>query len=98
MVPGLIHDYGYRYNMLWGIDEESNTFKYQENAGKKHWDKLFRDVATQVNGLWMINVVAWMTVLAFGWWSWWERRKQNERPTEPDMQAFVQFEMAESHS
>jgi hypothetical protein len=42
LIPGLIHDYGYRHRQLWIIDEDSmEAVPYMEGEDKAQWDQLF---------------------------------------------------------
>ncbi len=41
-VPGLIHDYAYQYNMLWGISDKGLLYEYRKGKKRKPWDELFR--------------------------------------------------------
>ncbi len=79
LIPGLIHDYAYRYDKLVYRDEEGNLIDYQKGAGKAHWDKLFRDVGIQVNGIAFIDVLAWLALLVGGWFTWWKHRRNEEK-------------------
>lgn len=86
LIPGLIHDYGYRYNQLWQVTAEGQIKPYPDEgiaADKKLWDKLFRDVAKEVNGLWLINVVAWLAVAFGGKRTWKRHRDSAARPSQP---------------
>lgn len=76
LIPGLIHDYAYRYDYLIAVDGNGNRSKYKENAGRKQWDRLFREVGKDVNGLTLIDMLAWLALSVGGWWAWYRRRKE----------------------
>ncbi|NOQ97088.1 MAG: DUF1353 domain-containing protein, partial [Calditrichae bacterium] len=59
LIPGLIHDYGYKYDLLWQVKEDGTIATYLEKSGRKHWDDLFRSVGKQVNGFSFIDTLAW---------------------------------------
>ena len=83
LVPGLIHDFAYRYDYLWARDQNEGLYKYGENRGQKYWDGVFRDVGIQVNGLTIIDTLAWLTLYAFGRFAWRGNRKLNEPELQP---------------
>ena len=76
MVPGLLHDFYYKYHYLL-ITNEKGTFKLYVNRGKFFGDKIFKDVAKQINGMFVPNIVATVALEAFGWPAWWRHRKNN---------------------
>lgn len=83
LIPGLIHDYGYRYDQLWRKNTSGQIEPYMENAGRKAWDDLFRDVGMQVNGFAIIDVIAWIGVRIGGCFAWHKHRQENEIPEPP---------------
>ncbi len=58
LIPGLIHDYGYRYAQLWKKDGNGDLVPYSKNAKRKYWDRLFRDVGKKLNGIAIVDYVA----------------------------------------
>jgi Protein of unknown function (DUF1353) len=85
MIPGLIHDYGYRYNQLWQKHVNGNIEPYMKEAGRKAWDDLFRTVGEQVNGFAGIDTIAWAGLRLGGWFAWWRHRRRNEIPVPPEL-------------
>jgi len=86
LIPGLIHDYGYRYNQLWQLTDQGQVKRYpdeEKKADKAFWDTLFRDVAKEVNGFWLINVVAWLGVKLGGRGTWAKHRDIGAEPDKP---------------
>lgn len=70
LIPGLIHDFAYRYNFL--LDE--NGMPIMVNAGQKHFDVIFRDVAKKCNGLFLTNNAAYRSLRWFGRYAWEDNR------------------------
>jgi hypothetical protein len=75
LTPGLIHDYAYENDMLKSYDSEGNPADYKSKAGRAYWDRLFRDVAIEVNGFKIINNIAWLALVLFGWIAWNAKRR-----------------------
>lgn len=69
LIPGLIHDYGYFYNSLFCV-ENGNMRTYMHGAGKDAFDKLFLEIANEVNGLTKVNKTAYYAVKYFGGFAW----------------------------
>jgi hypothetical protein len=69
LIPGLIHDYGYFYNTLYCM-KNGRVQPYMSGAGKASFDKLFLEVANEVNGLTKINKSAYLAVKYFGGFAW----------------------------
>ncbi len=82
LIPGLIHDYGYRYRQLWTVSEAiGETIPYEEGQRKSYWDRLFWRVGKQVNGTRIINLLAFLAVYLGGYGAWRGNRKREK--TEP---------------
>ena len=77
LLPGLIHDFGYRYNFLLRRNAQGALVRYKEGEGRRFWDRLFREVAIQVNSFRVINWIAWLALWAFGCFAWCARRKKS---------------------
>lgn len=78
-IPGLIHDYGYKYNNLIAIDNEETLRDYNSGSGKLFWDKVFRETSIDVNGFVVINYLAWFMLVIGGWFPWWQHRKSERK-------------------
>ena len=78
LIPGLFHDYGYRYDYLWEMLPEGPK-KYMPAAGKAYWDKMFLQIGEEVNEVHFANGVAWLALKLCGWVSWYSKRKSNDR-------------------
>jgi hypothetical protein len=83
LIPGLIHDYGYRFNQLWCKNASGQIEPYMENVGRRAWDDLFRDVGMQVNGFAVIDHIAWIGIRVGGFCAWHKHRQENETPEAP---------------
>lgn len=66
LIPGILHDFGYRYNYF--LDQ--NKEKIFINEGKAFFDNIFRKVGVYVNGMPIIDYVAWVALASFGFISW----------------------------
>lgn len=80
-LPGLIHDFAYKYDLLIAVDDEGKQYFYQENAGRAYWDKLFRETGIKINGVALIDTLAWLALVLGGWYTWMQHRKTNAKPT-----------------
>jgi len=78
LIPGLIHDYGYRFNQIWQKSTNGQIKPYMEDAGRKAWDDLFQSVGIQVNGFALIDFIAWVGVRIGGCFAWRKHRQENE--------------------
>lgn len=86
LIPGLIHDFGYKYNMFWVLDHQKNKIIPSHDYTKRYmWDFLFRNVAIFVNGFKFINSIAWFALFLGGWWAWCRHRKHNYFPLRPSL-------------
>lgn len=76
-IPGLIHDFGYRKGYLLSSDTRSNKimFSYFERSD---WDRLFRDIAIQINGLDLMMNLPYLAVLIGGGFPWRKYRKKEK--------------------
>ena len=71
LVPGLVHDWAYKYASLKKTDGETVPMSQKEA------DILFRDIAIDVNGFKYINFTAYFMLFAFGWFAWNGHRKKD---------------------
>ena len=84
LVPGIVHDFGYRYDYIWIRKQDGSVEQAYSGAGQKHWDKLFRTVGNYVNGVFIINFLAWFALALGGWWAWRQNRKKTSPELKPD--------------
>jgi len=85
LIPGLIHDYGYRFDQLWQKNANGEIEPYMKEAGRKAWDDLFKAVGIQVNGFAGIDFVAWLGLRLGGCFAWCKHRQRNESPLPPQL-------------
>ena len=85
LIPGLIHDYAYRYDYLWAINDKGEAYQYQYGNGREYWDLLFKDVATEVNQLPALNALAWFALVLGGKSAWNDNRLRNEADLVPNL-------------
>ena len=79
LIPALLHDYAYKHRYLWEELSDGSRRKFGEGNGRLDWDTLFRDVAIHVNGFVLINYIAWLALVAFGWMGWRSFRKREAK-------------------
>jgi len=79
LVPGLVHDFGYRYDYLWVRDDNGQYYRYEERAGRRIWDKLFYQIGDDINGMSMLDGMAW-GALGLGGWLAWKKNRQRHAP------------------
>lgn len=75
-IPGLVHDFAYRYGYLWACDEEGNVYKYQEGSSRYFWDSTFKALGLELNEMYVLNTFSHLILFTFGWISWKENRKK----------------------
>jgi hypothetical protein len=85
LIPGLVHDYGYRFDQLWQKNANGEIEPYMKEAGKKAWDDLFKSVGIRVNGFAGIDFVAWIGLRLGGFFAWHKHRQRNETPVPPQL-------------
>lgn len=75
LIPGLIHDYGYKHQQLWQETYTNQRKPYMEGANRAEWDRLFKEIGEEVNGFAVIDYLAWLALRLFGWLPWRQHRK-----------------------
>lgn len=85
LIPGLLHDYGYKYNQIWQVTPDRQAIPYQKGANKEYWDKLFKNVGKEVNGFFLVNVIAWIAVAVGGSGAWDAHRDADLKAEKPDL-------------
>jgi len=84
LIPGLIHDFAYRYDYLWALGSSGTAYKYKEKSGRSFWDSMFRRVGLDVNGMAFIDLIARGALFLFGWIPWMFNRRLNEPEIKPN--------------
>ena len=82
LIPGLVHDYAYKYNQLWEIDD-GVVKPYFKGGGKRRWDRLFLAAGKQINGLSILNAIAWAAVVLGGRRAWKQHRDVGAEAPQP---------------
>jgi hypothetical protein len=77
LIQGIIHDYGYRYDYVWAINNENVLYKYHEKQGREFWDKLFLEIGLYVNEMQVTGYLSWLMLRLFGGKAWEENRIRN---------------------
>jgi hypothetical protein len=70
LVPGLLHDYGYKYEHL----KVGGGGKIGHDKNRLFWDKLFLQAGVDVNGFRVLSSLAGYAVCLFGWTAWFGHR------------------------
>lgn len=83
LVPGIVHDFAYRYNYLWVRTADGNVTKWGIDGGRHKWDHLFRDIGNTVNGAFIINFLALFALTLGGWLAWKNNRKRHAQEMKP---------------
>jgi len=84
LLPGLVHDFGYRYSYLWAVCKQTGVpYKYGQCRGQKFFDEIFRDVSLSVSGLKFVSVFSYLTLRLFGFLAWRSNRKLGAQEISP---------------
>lgn len=75
-LPGLLHDYGYRFGHLL-VNDNQGIYPVLNDFTRNDWDKLFRNVAVQINGFKYLNKGPYAGLFVGGWATWKKHRKNN---------------------
>ena len=70
LIPGLIHDYAYKFSKL-----KFRSGEWGPVMNQKECDMTFREAAIAVNGFKFINYCAWFTLYCFGFLAFRKHRK-----------------------
>ena len=73
LIGGLVHDYGYKHEVLLLADKKKATSK----KSQKWMDQTFRDINIDQNGFKVINWIAYLALRGGGWLAWRKHRKNN---------------------
>jgi len=82
LIPGLIHDYGYRYNGIYVLDENNTPVWDKTILTQSGWDELFKDIGNDVNQIPILNEVAKFGLWLGGFQAWnkWRDKKEDRVP------------------
>lgn len=76
LIPGLLHDYAYKYNQLIAYFD-GKRIPYLEGAGRAYWDDMFKRIGKEVNGMSVVSDVTWAFLYLFGGFAWNKHRKND---------------------
>lgn len=71
LIGSIFHDFGYVYGFL--LDENHN--RVFNNASRAFVDRQIRDINTYINGVFILNEIAWLVLRVFGIFAWSKYRK-----------------------
>jgi hypothetical protein len=74
-IPGIIHDFAYKYNKLIEVTPDGIRYDYKVNAGRIYYDELFCETAEDVNGMIIVDRVSFYVLVVFGSFTWKNYRK-----------------------
>ena len=80
LIPGLIHDFAYRYDLLLRRGEDNSLITVHIGYGKDHWYRLFRVLTQKINNVFLLHWIVWLAVSLGGAIAWKNNRKRNEKP------------------
>ena len=82
LIPGLIHDYGYRYNGIYSLDENHNPVWDETISTQSAWDELFKGIGNEVNNIPILNELAKLGLWLGGFKAWnaWRDKKEDRVP------------------
>jgi len=82
LIPGLIHDYGYRYNGIYILDENDKPVWDKTISTQSGWDGLFKDIGNDVNEIPILNELAKFGLFLGGFTAWnnWRDKKEDRVP------------------
>ena len=75
LIGGLIHDYAYKYETLLKSDKK-NTMGV---ISQKTADQIFRDINIEINGFYLMNLLAYWSLRIGGFMAWNKHRKVNAK-------------------
>jgi hypothetical protein len=82
LIPGLIHDYGYRYNGIYILDEHGNPVWDETISTQSGWDELLNGIGNHVNKIQILNELAKFGLALGGGTAWnnWRDKSEDRVP------------------
>jgi len=82
LIPGLIHDYGYRYNGIYILDEQGKPVWDETISTQSGWDELLNGIGHHVNKIQILNELAKFGLALGGGAAWnkWRDKKEDRVP------------------
>lgn len=87
LIPGLIHDFAYRYTYLWASTGSGRFERFGIELPRLAWDRLFLAISVRVNGMAGVAFAAWLALVLFGWLAWRNNRRLPHAEVRPGEQA-----------
>ena len=75
LMGGLVHDYAYKYQTLL----KNNKKDTMGVITQKRADEIFRDIGIEVNGFFLMNQLAYLSLRLGGFMAWNKHRKVNAK-------------------
>ena len=82
LIPGLIQEYGYRYNGIYSLEENHNPVWDETISTQSAWDELFKGIGNEVNNIPILNELAKLGLWLGGFKAWnaWRDKKEDRVP------------------
>ena len=77
LLPGLVHDYAFKHNYIFTVQNDI-IVKYETFPYQRYWDRLFRIMGDEINGISLVNSVAYFA-LRLGGFIAWKKYRKNQR-------------------
>jgi|TARA_R110001592_G_scaffold93661_1_gene271796 hypothetical protein len=74
LIGGLVHDYAYKYETLLKKNKDTMGVISQKTA-----DQIFRDINIEINGFYLMNLLAYWSLRLGGFMAWNKHRKVNAK-------------------
>jgi len=79
MIPGLVHDHYYKVGSEIGREYKDWLFmQTKKRFRRRYGDRLFLRIGKHVNGVVLIDYIAYAAVRLFGWHAWRKHRKEEK--------------------
>ena len=75
LMGGLVHDYAYKYATLLKADKKSTMGEIDQRKA----DQIFRDINIEINGFYLMNLLAYWSLRLGGFMAWNKHRKVNAK-------------------
>ena len=75
LIGGLVHDYAYKYETLLHKNKKDTMGVIKQ----KKADQIFRDINIEINGFYLMNVLAYWSLRVGGFMAWNKHRKVNAK-------------------
>lgn len=80
LMPAIVHDYAYKHDELLvrvpPVGAASTHMVMYRGAGRKYWDNIFLHMCNEVNGIKVLNAMAWVALRLGGGVAWRNHRNK----------------------